>query len=96
MEQKREITIKAKDEDLKGFYSNLVQISHTKEEFCLDFFNVFPPQGVLSARVIISPSHLKRMIRAMEENLRKYEEKYGNIEESEGVSGTIGFQPNNS
>lgn len=93
MPEQKEIKIKARDEDLKGFYSNLMQVSHTKEEFCLDFFNVFPPQGVLAARVIMSPAHLKRMIKALEDNLKKYEEKYGKVEESEEVTGTIGFQP---
>jgi len=91
--EKREIQIKARDEDLKGFYSNLMQIFHTKEEFCLDFFNVFPPQGILISRIIVSPSHLKRMIMALEENLRKYEEKFGKIEVAKEPEKIIGFQP---
>ena len=90
--EKREIQIKARDEDLKGFYSNLMQIFHTKEEFCLDFFNVFPPQGILISRIIVSPSHLKRMIMALEENLRKYEEKFGKIEVAKEPEKIIGFQ----
>ncbi len=88
----KEIKIKAKDEDLKGLYSNLMQIYHTKEEFCLDFFNIFPPQGVLASRVIMSPAHIKRMAKALEENIKKYEEKYGNIESSEEKEGFVGFQ----
>jgi len=90
--EKREIQIKARDEDLKGFYSNLMQIFHTKEEFCLDFFNVFPPQGILISRIIVSPSHLKRMIMALEENLKKYEEKFGKIEVAKEPEKIIGFQ----
>jgi len=90
--EKREIQIKARDEDLKGFYSNLMQIFHTKEEFCLDFFNVFPPQGILGSRIIVSPSHLKRMIMALEENLKKYEEKFGKIEVAKEPEKIIGFQ----
>jgi len=90
--EKKEIQIKARDEDLKGFYSNLMQIFHTKEEFCLDFFNVFPPQGILISRIIVSPSHLKRMIMALEENLKKYEEKFGKIEVAKEPEKIIGFQ----
>ena len=86
MEQKQQLQIKAKDEDLKGKYSNLMQIVHTKEEFILDFFLASPPQGVLSSRVIMSPGHLKRMVKALEENISKYEEKFGKIEEAKGPS----------
>lgn len=61
----QQIQIKAQDEDLKGKYSNLMQITHTQEEFVLDFFLVIPPQGTLASRVILSPGHLKRMIKAL-------------------------------
>ena len=66
--EKKQIKIKIRDEDLKGVYSNLMQIYHTKEEFCFDFFNVFPPQGILVTRVLMNPAHLKRMIRALQES----------------------------
>ena len=98
-QQKQQLKIKAKDEDLKGVYSNLMQIVHAKEEFILDFFMASPPQGILASRVIMSPGHLKRMLKALQENLAKYEEKFGKIEEAKGpeaVSGQeegIGFRP---
>jgi hypothetical protein len=82
MEQKQ-LQIKAKDEDLKGAYSNLMQIVHTKEEFILDFFLASPPQGVLSSRVIMSPGHVKRMLKALQDNIKKYEDKFGEIKEAE-------------
>ena len=89
MEQ--QIQIKIKDEDLKGNYSNLMQIMHTKEEFMLDFFMVTPPNGVLSSRVIMSPGHMKRMINALKDNLEKYEGKFGKIQEAEIPETKIGF-----
>jgi len=67
----QQIQIKANDDDLKGKYANTVQMMHTKEEFVLDFLNIFPPTGTLNSRVIVSPSHFKRMIVAMESNLKK-------------------------
>lgn len=88
-----QIQIKASDEVLKGQYSNMANILHTKEEFVLDFMNVFPPTGTLNARVIVSPGHFKRMVTAMTENLKKYEGQFGNVEPSEAPSSTIGFQP---
>ncbi len=85
------VQIKASDEKLKGEYSNVMQILHTKEEFVLDFLNVFPPTGTLNSRIVVSPGHFKRMVKAMEDNLKKYEESFGTIEKSEAPSGKLGF-----
>jgi len=89
--QPQQIQIKAKDDDLKGAYSNLMQVLHTKEEFILDFFLTAPPQGVLASRVIMSPGHVKRMLKALQENISKYEEKFGKIKEAEAPEAKIGF-----
>ncbi|MBI3231620.1 MAG: DUF3467 domain-containing protein [Candidatus Doudnabacteria bacterium] len=75
----QQIQIKATDESLKGVYANMAQISHGSEEFILDFVNVMPPQALLVSRVVVSPSHFKRLAQAMQENLKKYEEKFGTI-----------------
>ncbi|MFC1638092.1 DUF3467 domain-containing protein [Patescibacteria group bacterium] len=92
-QNQQKINIKFPDSKLGGEYSNLMQILHNKEEFVLDFLNVFPPSGVLGSRVIVSPGHLKRMVKVMKENLDKYEKQFGKIEESEAPdSGKIGFE----
>jgi hypothetical protein len=88
----QQIQIKATDEKLRGEYSNMMQILHTKEEFVLDFLNIFPPTGTLNSRVILSPGHLKRMQKAIEESLQKYEAQFGKIEASEAPKNSIGFQ----
>ncbi len=80
--EKPGINIKINDEVLKGVYSNTMQVLHTKEEFVMDFMDVFPPNGIVAARVITSPGHMKRIARALQENLAKYEAKFGAIEES--------------
>jgi hypothetical protein len=92
MAEQKQIKIKAKDEDLKGKYSNLMQVFHTKEECMLDFFLVSPPEGMLSSRVIMSPGHLKRMLKVLAENIEKYEAKFGKVEQSEQQEGGIGFK----
>ena len=76
------IPIKFPERTLPGVYSNQMVVSHTREEFLIDFINVFPPEGVVTSRVIVSPGHLKRMIRALEENLLRYEGKFGPILEA--------------
>ncbi|OIO20221.1 MAG: DUF3467 domain-containing protein [Candidatus Magasanikbacteria bacterium CG_4_9_14_0_2_um_filter_41_10] len=90
-EEQKQIQIKAKDEVLEGRYANVAQINHTKEEFVVDFMNIFPPQGTLNSRIIMSPGHMKRMIRAMQENVQKYEQKFGVIKESDEPETVYGF-----
>lgn len=87
-----QLQIKATDETLKGVYANAMQVLHTKQEFVLDFMNMFPPTGTLNARVIVSPAHLKQMIAVLTENLHKYETSFGTVEASDTTSNTIGFQ----
>ena len=62
-------------------YANNVNILHTAEEFVLDFFAVYPPQGVLINRVVISPTHAKRLAAALTENIVKYEKQFHEIKE---------------
>lgn len=73
------LNVKIGDDELRGRYANLVRITHTREEFILDFINMVPPQGAVTARVITSPGHLKRLITALAGNLERYEERFGPI-----------------
>ena len=67
-------------------------VSHTKEEFIMDFMVIAAPTGAVTARVIVSPGHMKRMIRALQDNLKKYEDAFGKIAEAEEPGkGKIGF-----
>ena len=88
----QQMQIKAKDDDLKGVYSNAMQITHTREEFVLDFLNMLPPHGTLNARVITSPGHLKRIVKALQENIQKYENAFGKIEEAAAPQNEVGFK----
>jgi len=76
------IQVKLTDDVLGGVYSNSMQVTHTREEFVLDFMSIFPPAGKVNARVIISPGHMKRIILALQDNLRKYEAQFGPIQQA--------------
>lgn len=76
------LEIRIADEELKGRYSNLLRITHTRDEFVLDFINLVPPQGMVTARLITSPGHLKRILHALSTNLARYEETFGPIQEA--------------
>ncbi|HVS15008.1 MAG TPA: DUF3467 domain-containing protein [Thermoanaerobaculia bacterium] len=78
----QEINIKIEDEELKGRYSNLLRIAHTGEEFILDFINMAPPHGIVTARVVTSPGHIKRIIAALQANLARFEQAHGPIREA--------------
>jgi len=80
----RQIQVEAENQTLKGSYANNVVVAHSKEEFVMDFMLIHPPKGILSSRTIVSPGHFKRMVRAMQENLKKYEDTFGSIEETKG------------
>jgi hypothetical protein len=81
-----QLQIKADEKELQGVYSNLVMIHHNAEEFTLNFIYVFPnaPQGKLMSSVIVSPGHAKRLLRALGENIGRYEAQFGQIPEALG------------
>ncbi len=86
--QEKPLRIKITDEILRGVYANQMVVSHTKEEFILDFMNLFPPEGVVNARVIISPGHMKRIVRALAKNLESYEQQHGPLVEAMAPPGS--------
>ena len=74
----------------QGAYSNLVLINHNENEFVLDFAYLQPaaPRARVRSRVISSPRHTKRLLKALEMNVRRYEERFGKIEDVEAVDPT--------
>ena len=70
----------------QGAYSNLVLINHTDGEFVLDFAFMQPaaPRARVRARIVSSPRHTKRLLRALEANIQRFEERFGKIDEAVG------------
>ena len=64
-----------------GEYANFMQVNHNREEFQIIFGNVFPPSGKVVGKILTTPGHFKRMIAVMQNNLKKYEERFGEIKE---------------
>lgn len=89
----QEIKVQFPEKLQGGVYANNLIVSHTKEEFIMDFIMAAPPAGTVTARVITSPTHLKRIIAALEDNMKQYEKNFGKIENSTGEKTTIGFRP---
>lgn len=84
MEQKQEhqLNIELNEEVAQGIYSNLAIITHSNTEFVLDFIRVMPglPKASVKSRIILTPEHAKRFLRALEDNLDKYEAAHGEID----------------
>ena len=76
-----QLQIELKDEVAQGTYANLAIITHSSSEFVLDFVRVLPglPKAGVQSRVILAPEHAKRLQRALEENIAKYERVFGSI-----------------
>ena len=92
--QQQQVQIKADEKELVGQYSNLVMIHHNSEEFTLNFIYLFPsvPQGKLVGSIILSPGHAKRLLRALGENITRYEAQLRSIPERGPVpEPTVGF-----
>ncbi len=87
-----EVQVSFPDSLKGGVYSNMMTVTHTKEEFVLDFMMVMPPVGSVTSRVVISPGHMKRMIAALADNLSKYESRFGKLTAAEEPPKPIGFQ----
>lgn len=73
------IPVKVRDEVAAGVYSNNMFVAHTREEFVMDFLANYMGQPVLNARVVTSPGHMKRVVRALADNVAKYEAQFGPI-----------------
>ena len=90
----REVKVNFPESLRGGVYSNFMIVTHTKEEFVLDFMMVTSTVGSVTSRVITSPGHLKRMISALVQNVNKYEKKFGRLTAAEEPpKPTMGFHP---
>lgn len=87
MEKKNEnqINIELSEEVAGGVYSNLAIITHSHAEFVCDFIQMLPglPKAQVKSRIIMTPHNAKRLMRALIENVQKYEQQMGVINEAE-------------
>ena len=65
-----------------GAFVNMAMVNHTETEFTLDLIYLQPqaPKATVRARVITTPKHLKRLVLALQDNLEKYEARFGKVD----------------
>ena len=80
-----QLNIEISEEVADGIYSNLAIITHSNSEFVVDFVRVMPgvPKAKVKARVLLTPQHAKRLMRALADNVQKFEQVHGQIRETE-------------
>jgi len=77
----QQIQIHVNEKVADGEYANLAIITHSAAEFVIDFVRVMPgsPKANVQSRIIMTPSHTKALLRALEQNISKYETEHGEI-----------------
>ncbi len=92
----QQINVEISEEMAEGVYSNLALIAHSNTEFVLDFIRLLPgvPKAKVKARVIVTPEHAKRLLLALHENIEKYEEIHGVIQEKTDNGNGFNFPVN--
>lgn len=91
MENKNQLNIELNEVVAEGEYANLAIITHSDSEFVLDFIRVMPgvPKARVKSRIIMTPQHAKRLMRALEDNISKYEKMNGSIKDTDSGHGGI-------
>lgn len=84
-QQEQQLNIELSEEMAEGTYANLAIITHSFAEFVFDFINIMPnaPKARVKSRVIMTPQHAKRLMRALAENVKRYEAQNGTIKEEQ-------------
>lgn len=91
--QENQLNIEISEEVAEGNYANLAVITHSHAEFVIDFVNVMPgtPKSKVKSRIILTPQHAKRFMKALTENITRFESMNGKIQDLEDVQIPMNF-----
>ena len=90
-----QINIELDDKTAEGTYANLAIINHSVSEFIVDFISVMPgqPKAKVKSRIILTPQHAKRLVKALAENVKRFEKSHGEIKDYEQAPIPMNFGP---
>ena len=93
--QPNQLNIELTDEIADGIYSNLAIITHSNSEFVIDFIKIMPntAKAKVKSRIILTPQHAKRLLKASNENIHRFESAHGQIKEEEHPPMPLNFGP---
>jgi len=90
-----QLNIELDDKMAEGTYANLAIINHSVSEFIVDFISVMPgqPKAKVKSRIILTPQHAKRLVKALAENVKRFEKSHGEIKDYEQPPIPMNFGP---
>jgi len=90
-----QINIELDDKMAEGTYANLAIINHSVSEFIVDFISVMPgqPKAKVKSRIILTPQHAKRLVKALAENVKRFEKSHGEIKDYDHPPIPMNFGP---
>ncbi len=93
--QQGQINIELDEKVAEGTYSNLAIINHSVSEFVVDFVNIMPgvPKNKVKSRIILTPQHAKRFLKALNDNVNRFEKAHGEIKDYEQPPIPLNFGP---
>ncbi|XLS28242.1 DUF3467 domain-containing protein [Flavobacteriaceae bacterium M23B6Z8] len=93
--QQGQINIELDEKTAEGIYSNLAIINHSVSEFVVDFIKIMPgnPKAKVKSRIILTPQHAKRFLKALNDNVQRFEKAHGEIKDYEQPPLPLNFGP---
>lgn len=90
-----QINIELDEKVAEGIYSNLAIINHSVSEFVIDYVNIMPgvPKSKVKSRIILTPQHAKRLLKALGDNISRFENAHGEIKDYEQPTIPLNFGP---
>lgn len=84
-QNENQLNIELTEEVAEGIYSNLAIITHSTSEFIVDFIKMMPgvPKAKVKSRIVLTPQHAKRLMKALKDNIAKFEQQNGPIKDTE-------------
>lgn len=94
-QQPGQINIELDEKTAEGTYSNLAIINHSASEFVVDFVSIMPgtPKAKVKSRIVLTPQHAKRLLKALGENIHRFETAHGAISDTEQPAIPLSFGP---
>ena len=94
-EKSMKINIEIDEKTSEGIYSNLAIINHSASEFVMDFISIMPgsSKNKVKSRIIITPQHAKKLRKALNDNIDRFEQNFGSIKDYENPKFQLNFGP---
>jgi len=93
--KQKQINIELDEKIAEGTYSNLAIINHSVSEFVVDFISMMPgaPKAKVKSRIVLTPQHAKKFLKALNDNVNRFEKAHGIIKDYEQPPIPLNFGP---